>query len=82
MEDELYIRINFPEGLNEDDLSIRYIFSDTLEARGIGTVVSMGTGEGFFDLNLILDNFEDKQSEIRSILESLNLLQNAELIPG
>jgi hypothetical protein len=72
MSEFLTIKINL-HGNVQNDLSFRYIIADTIEARGIGTIINEGAGNGYVDIGVKVDNFELAKNQIMDLLCSLNL---------
>ena len=75
----LRIRIVLDRPYHEDDLKLRYALVDTIEERGIGEVWDEGMGEGYMEVNVELQPTEEKEKEVKSILQSLGLLQSSEI---
>lgn len=76
----LTIRVKLDERFSDTNLQIRYTLVDTLEERGIGEVYDEGMGEDFMEVSLDVVRSEKTEAEIKSILQSLGLLANSELI--
>lgn len=76
----LTIHIKLDERFSDTNLQIRYTLVDTLEARGIGEVYDEGMGEDFMEVTLDVVRSEKIEAEIKSILQSLGLLEISELI--
>ena len=76
----LTIRVKLDERFLDTNLQIRYTLVDTLEERGIGEVYDEGMGEDFMEVSLDVVRSEKTEAEIKSILQSLGLLANSELI--
>jgi hypothetical protein len=76
----LTIRIKLDERFSDTNLQLRYTLVDTLEERGIGEVYDEGMGEDFMEVSLDVVKSEQTEAEIKSILQSLGLLTNSELV--
>ena len=76
----LTIRVKLDEHFSNTNLQIRYTLVDTLEERGIGEVYDEGMGEDFMEVSLDVVRSERTEREIKSILQSLGLLANSELV--
>ncbi len=76
----LTIRMKLDERFSDTNLQIRYTLVDTLEERGIGEVYDEGMGEDFMEVSLDVVKSDKTEREIKSILQSLGLLENSELI--
>jgi hypothetical protein len=76
----LTIRVKLDEQFSDTNLQIRYTLVDTLEERGIGEVYDEGMGEDFMEVSLDVVRSEKKEAEIKSILQSLGLLEGSELM--
>lgn len=80
MQSILFIKINFPNGIGENELPIPYILADTIESRKIGKIINEGTGDNFMNLAISLNKKKSSPcQEILSILKSLNLKNYSEL---
>lgn len=75
----LTIHIKLNEYFLNRNLSLRHTLVDTLEERGIGEVFDEGMGEDFMDVAMDIVPSEEKEREIKSILQSLGILENSEL---
>lgn len=75
----LIIHIKLNEYFLSRNLNLRHTLVDTLEERGIGEVFDEGMGEDFMDVALDIVPSEQKEKEIKSILQSLGVLENSEL---
>lgn len=76
----LTIRIELDGPYSPANLRVRHTLAETLEGRGIGEVWNQGMSEDYMDVTLDMDPDEGKEQEIKSILQSLNLLGRATLI--
>ena len=76
----LTIRVKLDERFSDTNLQLRYTLVDTLEERRIGEVYDEGMGEDFMEVSLDVLRSEKTEEEIKSILLSLGLLENSELI--
>jgi hypothetical protein len=76
----LTIRVKLGERFTDTNLQLRYTLVDTLEERRIGEVYDEGMGEDFMEVSLDVVSSEKTEAEIKSILQSLGLLENSELI--
>ncbi|WP_143961167.1 hypothetical protein [Litoribacter populi] len=61
-------------------LKIRRTLAESIEEREIGEVWDQGMSGDYMDLSLDIIPSEENEQKIRSILQSLNLLDRAELI--
>jgi len=76
----LTIKIDLDEPYSSVNLKIRHTLAETIEERNIGEVWNQGMGENYMDVSLDIVPSEEKEQEIKSILQSLNLLEKAEFI--
>jgi hypothetical protein len=76
----LTIRIELDGPYSSNNLKIRHTLAETIEERGIGEIWNQGMGENYMDVSLDIAPSEEKENEIKSILQSLNLLERAEFI--
>ncbi len=53
------------------DLEIRHLLEDTLEDRGLGEVINVGTGEGYFDMTIQCP--PESIPQIKSLLLSIGM---------
>ena len=74
------IHIKLGERFSDTNLQLRYTLVDTLEERRIGEVHDERMGEDFIEVSLDVVRSENTEAEIKSILQSLGLLENSELI--
>lgn len=75
----LRVKIALDRPYNDDDLQLRYTLVDTIEERGIGEVWDEGMGDSYMEINIELEPTEEKQEQIKSILQSLGLLKSSEI---
>jgi hypothetical protein len=75
----LTIHIKLNEYFLNANLSLLHTLVDTLEERGIGEVFDEGMGEDFMDVALDIIPSEEKVKEIKSILQSLGILEASKL---
>ena len=78
MNNYLTIKINLDK-ITTEDLSFRYIIADTIEERGIGTIVNEGTGEGYLEIGVMVNDVDLAKAQIKDLLASLNLEKNSEI---
>ncbi|MEM0941282.1 MAG: hypothetical protein AAGI25_16065 [Bacteroidota bacterium] len=73
------MKIELDRPYNEDDLQLRYTLVDTIEEREIGEVWDEGMGDSYMEINVELEPTEEKQKQIKSILQSLGLFKSSEI---
>jgi hypothetical protein len=76
----LTIKIKLDEPYSSVNLKIRHTLVETIEEREIGEVWNQGMSDDYMDVSLDIVPSEEKEQEIKSILQSLNLLERTEFI--
>ncbi len=74
------IRIHFNNESYKNHLLLRHTISDTIESRGIGEVWNEGIGENYIELDVLVDYSLQLENEIKSLLDTFNLLPRSEII--
>ena len=72
---EILLKVYFSENV-KTDLNLRHIVADTLEKRGLAKVIEEGTGEGYFNLYLEVNQLrlEYCKKEIIDLIKSIGFL--------
>ncbi len=73
---QLFVKLAGEEATKEE-LDLRHRIEERIEQQNIGRLISSGSGSGFMDVTVEVENTADAISQLRKVLQSFGLLKRS-----